>query len=106
MNPVDRSGSAAPRDQFRATAVLADPDPDRATEMPASDGWTPVLTPRQEQILSLISAGMTNREIGAELGVAEKTVKNSVTGLLACLGLQRRSQAAVYGAMRRMTAMH
>ena len=64
----------------------------------------PMLTPRQEQILVLIGEGMTNREIGTQLGVAEKTVKNSVTGLLACLGLQRRSQAAVYAAVRRMTA--
>lgn len=66
--------------------------------------WQPTLTPRQEQILGLIGEGMTNREIGARLGVAEKTVKNSVTGLLACLGLQRRSQAAVYAAVRRLTA--
>jgi DNA-binding NarL/FixJ family response regulator len=86
MTSVDHSGTAAPG------AV--------------ADTWTPALTPRQEQILSLISAGMTNREIGAELGVAEKTVKNCVTGLLASLGLQRRSQAAVYGAMRRMTTAH
>jgi DNA-binding NarL/FixJ family response regulator len=86
MTPVDRSGTAAPGNP--------------------QGTWTPSLTPRQEQILSLISAGMTNREIGAELGVAEKTVKNCVTGLLASLGLQRRSQAAVYGAMRKATTAH
>lgn len=60
---------------------------------------SPRLTPRQEQILALIAEGMTNREIGARLGVAEKTVKNSVTGLLASLNLQRRSQAAVYAVL-------
>jgi len=64
----------------------------------------PVLTPRQEQILALIGEGMTNREIGAQLGVTEKTIKNSVTGLLASLNVQRRSQAAVYCALRRMSA--
>lgn len=60
----------------------------------------PMLTPRQEQILVLIGDGLTNREIGVRLGVAEKTVKNSVTGLLACLNMQRRSQAAVYATLR------
>jgi DNA-binding NarL/FixJ family response regulator len=47
---------------------------------------------------------MTNREIGERLGVAEKTIKNAVTGLMACLNVQRRSQAAVYAAVRRMRA--
>ena len=65
---------------------------------------TPGLTPRQEQILALIGEGMTNREIGDRLGVTEKTIKNSVTGLLACLNMQRRSQAAVYAALRRAAA--
>jgi two-component system response regulator DevR len=64
----------------------------------------PTLTPRQEQILALIAEGMTNRQIGARLGVAEKTIKNSVTGLLASLNLQRRSQAAVYSVTRRLSA--
>ena len=62
------------------------------------------LTPRQDQILGLIGEGLTNRQIGERLGVAEKTVKNSVTGLLACLNVQRRSQAAVYATLRRVSA--
>ena len=65
---------------------------------------TPGLTPRQEQILALIGEGMTNREIGQRLGVTEKTIKNSVTGVLACLNMQRRSQAEVYAALRRANA--
>jgi len=60
----------------------------------------PLLTARQEQILLLIGEGLTNREIGDRLGVAEKTIKNCVTGLLACLNMQRRSQAAAYAAVR------
>jgi two-component system response regulator DevR len=60
----------------------------------------PALSLRESQVLDLISSGMTNREIGARLGLAEKTVKNYVSGLLAKLGLERRSQAAVYGAVR------
>lgn len=64
---------------------------------------SPLLTPRQEQILTLIGEGMTNRQIGARLGVTEKTIKNSVTGLLASLNMQRRSQAAVYAALQRLS---
>ncbi|MBK4346968.1 response regulator [Lacisediminihabitans changchengi] len=50
---------------------------------------------RESQILSLIADGLTNRQIGVELGLAEKTIKNYVSGLLAKLGLQRRTQAAI-----------
>ena len=53
------------------------------------------LTARETQILSLIAGGLTNRQIGTELSLAEKTVKNYVSGLLAKLGLQRRTQAAI-----------
>jgi len=56
------------------------------------------LTPRERDILELISAGKTNREIGAELFLAEKTVKNYVSNLLAKLGMGHRSEAAAYAA--------
>jgi two-component system, NarL family, response regulator DevR len=56
------------------------------------------LTLRERQILDLIAEGMTNRQIGDRLGLAEKTVKNYVSGLLDKLGFERRTQAAVYGA--------
>jgi two-component system response regulator DevR len=56
------------------------------------------LTEREREVLRLISAGLTNREIGERLFLAEKTIKNYVSGLLAKLGMQRRTQAAVYGA--------
>jgi DNA-binding NarL/FixJ family response regulator len=54
------------------------------------------LSDRERQILSLITDGMTNRQIGVELSLAEKTIKNYVSGLLSKLGLQRRTQAAVF----------
>ena len=56
------------------------------------------LTTREREVLGLISDGLTNREIGERLFLAEKTIKNYVSGLLAKLGMQRRTQAAVYGA--------
>lgn len=62
---------------------------------------TPALSLRESQVLSLIAEGLTNREIGERLGLAEKTVKNYVSGLLAKLGMERRTQAAVYGAEHR-----
>ncbi|WP_435768450.1 response regulator [Nocardioides sp. SYSU DS0651] len=56
------------------------------------------LTPQQRKIFFLIAQGMTNRQIAEQLYLAEKTVKNHVTGLLARLGLQHRTQAAVLAA--------
>ena len=53
------------------------------------------LSARERQIMALIADGLTNREIGLRLSLAEKTVKNYVSGLLSKLGLQRRTQAAV-----------
>ncbi len=53
------------------------------------------LTPQERRILELITEGMTNRQIGGELFLAEKTVKNYVTSILSKLGMQRRTQAAV-----------
>ncbi len=51
---------------------------------------------RERQILRLIADGLTNRQIGDRLGIAEKTVKNYVSSLLSKLGLERRTQAAVF----------
>ncbi|MCH8563653.1 response regulator transcription factor [Nesterenkonia sp. YGD6] len=56
------------------------------------------LTLRETQILKLITEGLTNRQIGDRLSLKEKTVKNYVSGLLAKLGMDRRTQVAVYGA--------
>jgi two-component system, NarL family, response regulator DevR len=54
-----------------------------------------MLTPQERRILDLIAQGMTNRQIGSELFLAEKTVKNYVSSLLAKLGVERRTQAAI-----------
>lgn len=51
---------------------------------------------RERQILKLVADGMTNRQIGENLGIAEKTVKNYVSSLLTKLGLERRTQAVVF----------
>jgi two-component system, NarL family, response regulator DevR len=53
------------------------------------------LTPQEHRILVHIAEGMTNRQIGEKLFLAEKTVKNYVTSILGKLGMQSRTQAAV-----------
>jgi len=61
------------------------------------------LTPQERRILDCIGQGMTNRQIGEALSLAEKTVKNYVTSVLAKLGMERRTQAAVYVAGQGVT---
>jgi two-component system response regulator DevR len=66
-----------------------------------TDSRLDALSARDRDILELIAEGLTNRQIGERLFLAEKTVKNYVSALLAKLGMQRRTQAAVYGAQIR-----
>ncbi len=54
------------------------------------------LTPHERGVLELIGEGLTNRQIGARLFIAEKTVKNYVSALLRKLGLEQRTAAAAY----------
>ncbi|WP_290056656.1 response regulator [Amycolatopsis solani] len=58
------------------------------------------LTERERDVLELIGQGLSNREIAERLFLAEKTVKNYVTSVLAKLGMQRRTQAAAWIARR------
>ncbi|MET8544380.1 response regulator transcription factor [Kitasatospora sp. NPDC004799] len=70
----------------------------RHHEESATDAALAGLTPREREILALVGEGRTNRQIGEELYLAEKTVKNHVSRLLAKLGVERRLQAAVIAA--------
>ena len=65
------------------------------------DDPTADLTNAERKVLDLIGDGMSNREIGERLGVAEKTVKNHIPSLLAKMGLQRRTQVAAWVAGQR-----
>ncbi|SDN03228.1 DNA-binding response regulator, NarL/FixJ family, contains REC and HTH domains [Methylobacterium phyllostachyos] len=53
----------------------------------------PSLTPRQAEVLSLVGRGLSNKMIGRRLGLSEHTVRGHVQGLLAALGVTRRSEA-------------
>lgn len=57
-----------------------------------------MLTTQERRILGLLADGLTNRQIAAEMFLAEKTVKNYVSNLLAKMGMSRRTEAAVYAA--------
>ena len=65
---------------------------------PPEDPRLAQLTERERSILDLIAEGMTNRQIGERLFLAEKTVKNYVSTLLSKLGMERRTEAAVFAA--------
>lgn len=58
------------------------------------------LTPREQDVLALLSQGMSNKAIAQTLGLCEKTVKNRVTSILAKLGVSNRVQAALYAERR------
>jgi two-component system response regulator DevR len=74
---------------------------------PGTDPQLEALSDRERAVLALIADGLSNREIGTRLYLAEKTVKNHVSRLLAKLQMQRRTQVAVFGAsMRDQGALH
>lgn len=68
---------------------------------PTTDSRVEALSDRERAVLALIADGLSNREIGTRLFLAEKTVKNHVSRLLAKLQMQRRTQIAVFGAAMR-----
>lgn len=68
----------------------------RLREPAAVDERLSSLTPQERRILHLIADGMTNRQIATEMYLAEKTIKNYVSNLLSKLGMQRRTEAAVF----------
>jgi two-component system response regulator DevR len=71
---------------------------ERLRRPPAGDDRLASLTQQERRILDLIADGKTNRQIGNEMFLAEKTVKNYVSKLLAKLGMARRSEAAAFAA--------
>jgi two-component system response regulator DevR len=71
---------------------------ERLRHGPEQDPRLKGLTDQERRILDHIAEGKTNRQIGEDMFLAEKTVKNYVSSLLAKLGMQRRTQAAVFAA--------
>jgi DNA-binding NarL/FixJ family response regulator len=71
---------------------------DRLRRGPEGEQGVEQLTEQESKILDLLAEGLTNRQIGERLYLAEKTVKNYVSNLLMKLGMHRRTEAAVYAA--------
>jgi two-component system response regulator DevR len=94
---IDAIRRVAAGEQLLDPAVTA-----RVTERlrrgPEEDELIARLTPQERQVLVLLAEGLTNRQIAARLYLAEKTIKNYVTAVLAKMGMTRRTEAAVYAA--------
>jgi DNA-binding NarL/FixJ family response regulator len=75
----------------RSTAKMLERLRRRPQQDPLAD-----LTQQERKILDLIGEGLTNRQIGERLFLAEKTVKNHVSGIFVKLGMNRRTQAAAF----------
>ena len=71
---------------------------DRLRNGEAEDDRLKHLTEQERRILALLAEGLTNRQIADQMFLAEKTVKNYVSNLLAKMGMSRRTEAAVYAA--------
>jgi DNA-binding NarL/FixJ family response regulator len=71
---------------------------DRVRRGPDDETGAVHLTDQERRILDLLAEGLTNRQIGERMFLAEKTIKNYVSNLLMKLGMHRRTEAAVYAA--------
>jgi DNA-binding NarL/FixJ family response regulator len=92
MLTVGRGGSTL--DPTSASAVIDQIR--RGQVVTAEQKLAQQLTEREHKVLQLVAEGMTNREIGEQLYLSEKTVKHHVSDILAKLGLARRAQAATF----------
>jgi DNA-binding NarL/FixJ family response regulator len=91
---IDPPALAAAIRAVHAGHVLLHPDVARL--LAAGEAPKVNLTAREREVLAEIARGRANREIARELGLAEKTVKTHVSAILAKLGVQDRTQAALY----------
>jgi len=88
---------------------------DSATVDRLRRGWTNsagadprlrLLSPQERRILDHVAEGLTNRQIGETMSLAEKTVKNYITAVLGKLGMERRTQAAVFAVTHQDHSAH
>ncbi|MEV4705200.1 response regulator transcription factor [Actinoplanes sp. NPDC049316] len=93
---IDPPALASAIRSVHAGHVLLHPDVARLLAEGRSTPGDPQLTPREREVLTAIARGRANREIARQLGLAEKTVKTHVSAILTKLGLQDRTQAALY----------
>ncbi|MFF8591149.1 helix-turn-helix transcriptional regulator [Streptomyces sp. NPDC015220] len=68
-----------------------------APPVPGDPQAIPTLTPRERQVLALLSRAADNRQISRRLGIAERTVKTHLTNLMTKIKVTSRTEAALYG---------
>ena len=96
---IGMSGGLFTNMLFRETGLEIDAARiERLRKGPEEDERLSRLTDQERRILDLIAEGLTNRQIAERMFLAEKTVKNYVSNLLAKLGMERRTEAAVFAA--------
>lgn len=86
------------RSSAAGTLTMAAHLPEGSSQRDNGDALVASLSPQERRILDRLARGASNREIADEMGLAEKTVKNYVSTLLAKMGMARRTEAAVYAA--------
>jgi len=84
----------AARDGLRTLG--AQPDVERLTRLAESQQRAGPLSPREVEVLTLLSTGMTNRAIAAALFISEKTVARHISNMFTKLGLSSRAEATAY----------
>lgn len=101
---VKKAGAERILDGIRAAArgeLVLDPDAARALTGRTRDPLS-ALTRREHDVIACLARGLSNREIARELTITEKTVKSHVSGIFRKLGVQDRTQAALYAKSRGM----
>lgn len=94
----EASGAALPRPELVAVARRQRPAPAVADAHPAGTGPLP---PRETEVAQLVADGLTNKEIGARLGISDRTVESHVGSILTRLGMRTRSQVAAWAVRQR-----
>jgi two-component system response regulator DevR len=92
MEDVEKVASGASLMDPRAVARVVE----RIANPPKANPELRALSPQEARILDLIAEGQTNRQIAEAMFLSEKTVKNYITGLLAKLKMNSRTEAAIY----------
>ena len=92
------AGERVAAGQALSDPVLRQRAAQRIRRGPEEDERLRHLTPQERRILDLLADGLTNRQIADEMYLAEKTIKNYVSNLLAKMGMSRRTEAAVFAA--------
>lgn len=85
-----------------AGGAVLDPKAARAMLDARSAPAAPTLTSREQQVLDLVAQGLANKQIGRRLGITERTVKAHLTRIYQAIGVQDRTQAALWVQRRRM----